>query len=185
MLVLPFANMSALEGQDLNTRCPVCGRIFVAGTVEPEASGVLTTALTDWLRTQTDYDLVVADQAQQQSVGYLPQGGPVTVDRQTLVQAGRNSGTDAVLAGYVYRYRERIGRKYSASSPASVAFGMHLIRVADGVSVWQGHYEETQGRLLDNMYQLGTFLQRRGQWVSAEAMARYGLNQILANFPRS
>ena len=185
VLVMPFVDMSTFETEDRNTRCPICGRMFVGGTVEPDASGVLTAHLTEWLRANTNYELVFSDQSNRKSSSVVSQNGRLAADRAMLVEAGRESKTDAVLVGYLYRYRERIGAKYSASSPASVAFSMHLIQVADGRSVWQGHYDETQGTLLENLFQLGTFLQRKGQWVTAEDMAVVGLDQILANFPKS
>jgi hypothetical protein len=185
ILVVPFVDMSTFAGEDLNTRCPICGRMFVAGKVEPDAAGLLTADLTEWLRANTNYEIVFSDQSKQQISSALSQNGRLSADLRMLAEAGRESGADAVLVGYVYRYIERVGGKYSASSPASVAFGMHLIRVDDGRSVWQGHYDETQGTLLENLFQLGTFLQRKGQWVTAEEMARDGLDQILANFPKS
>jgi hypothetical protein len=185
ILVVPFADMSAFAGENLDARCPICGRMFVAGKVAPDATRVLTADLTEWLAANTNYEIIFSDQSKLQIASALSQNGRLSADLGTLMQAGRESETDAVLVGYVYRYVERVGDKYSASAPASVAFGVHLIRVPDGRSVWQGHYDETQGTLLENLFQLGTFLRRKGQWITAEEMAREGLDQTLASFPKS
>jgi len=84
----------------------------------------------------------------------------------------------------VYRFRERVGKGFSAESPASVAFDLNLIRVTDARTVWSGSFDETQQTLGQNLFQLGTFLSRGGRWVTAKDMATDGLKNMLKKFPK-
>ncbi len=74
-----------------------------------------------------------------------------------MADRGRRHGADGVLVGFVYRYKERVGKAYGVESPASVAFDIHLIRVADGRTIWSAHFDETQQSLGDNLFKLGSF----------------------------
>ena len=38
ILVLPFEDMSVVSEENLNTRCPVCGRVFFSGAVNRNAT---------------------------------------------------------------------------------------------------------------------------------------------------
>ena len=76
-----------------------------------------------------------------------------------------------------------MGTEYAVSSPASVAFDLHLIRVKDGRVLWSGHFDETQRPLSDNLFHLGAFLQRKAKWVTAKEMAVSALENMLKTFP--
>ncbi|MBW2247657.1 MAG: hypothetical protein JRF62_10810, partial [Deltaproteobacteria bacterium] len=83
----------------------------------------------------------------------------------------------------IFRFRERVGGKYSVDLPASVAFDIHLIRVSDGRLLWNDHFDETQRPLSENLFQLGPFLQRKARWITANEMAVSGLKDVLKSFP--
>ncbi len=108
---------------------------------------------------------------------------PLFAEHQALIAAGRAAKTDLVLAGYIFRFKQRIGTHYSVQSPASVAFGIHLINVADGSSIWYGHYDETQQSLSENLFRLRLFFKRKLQWITAEDMAIAALDELLETFP--
>ena len=105
-------------------------------------------------------------------------------ERKLLVMVGSELGADAILAGKVYRFIERDGTDYSIKSPASVAFDMMLIRVSDGRTLWTGHFDETQQSLFENIYQWGSFVKRKGKWITAEQLAIDGLNSMFRTFPK-
>jgi hypothetical protein len=63
---------------------------------------------------------------------------------------------------------------------ASVAFGIHFIRVADGRLIWVGHFDETQHSLSKNLFKLATFVRRGGGWLTAEQLATFGLRETMA-----
>jgi hypothetical protein len=99
-----------------------------------------------------------------------------------VVAAGRALDADAVLVGHIYRYIERVGGNLSVESPASVAFDLHLVRTSDGHVLWTGYFDETQKTLMEDMFDIGSFFQREGKWVTAEQMASTGLHNIMETF---
>lgn len=185
ILVVPFKDMSRISGDTMDTRCPVCGRVFMTGEVTDNAVDFLTTQTTALLKTHTGYRLVL-EQPTDSSLKDLYSANPTSnAPRQALMEKGRENQTDMVLLGLVYQFKERVGTGYSVKSPASVTFGMHLIRVKDGRVIWSAHFNETQKSLGDNLFQLGSFLSRGGRWVTAEELATSGLEEIFKKFPNT
>ena len=90
---------------------------------------------------------------------------------------------DGIVVGYVYRFRERKGYPYSVKRPASVAFEIHLVRVKDGAIVWRGNFDKTQTSLMENLLQMSWFFREGGQWVTAEELAREGVERLLDTYP--
>ena len=184
ILVVPFKDMSRIPGDTMDTRCPVCGRVFITGEVTDNAVDFLTTQTTALLKTYTGYRLV-PEKPTDSSFKQLYSANPTSnAPRQALIAKGRENQTDVVLLGLVYRFKERVGTGYSVETPASVAFDMHLIRVKDGRIIWSAHFNETQRSLGDNLFQLGTFLSRGGRWVTVEELAASGLEEIIRKFPK-
>ncbi len=177
--ILPFRDVSAVYGENKNIRCPICGKIFLTGEVAEAADHTLTDHMFYLLQERKDIQLVPIGQAQGVWGGLLSASKHTLSERELLINTGRALNVDAVMVGYLYRYRDRIGNQYSVDSPASVAFEIHLIRVSDGRLVWSGHFDETQRSLSENLFQIGTFLKRKARWVSAQEMAISGLENII------
>ena len=180
LLVLPFKDMSAIYGENVSVRCPLCGNVFVTGEVAEGADSVLTNRLFFLLSDRDDIELI--PQGKEQGVWSKLLSGRLS-ERSLIVETGSALGADAVLAGYIYRFRERIGTRYSVDLPASVAFDVHLVNVANGRIMWIGHLDETQQPLSDNLLQLGTFIKRKGTWITADEIAFSGLEEMLQKFP--
>jgi hypothetical protein len=185
ILVLPFTDIAAISDAAMDTRCPVCGRVFIAGEVADDAENILTNKLVSWLQSNTNYQLTVSPLKKASLSSGFSDNDTKAAAKGVLADLGRRHGANAVLVGFVYRFIERVGKGYGAESPASVAFDMHLIRVADGRTIWSAHFDETQKSLGDNLFQLGTFLSRGGRWLTAEELASSGLEKILEKFPKS
>jgi len=184
ILVLSFKELSDLSNDRSDIRSPVSGRVFVSGEVAGYASDLLTDHLVAWLRTHTRYTIITSGAPQIAGSVLSATGGTVMLNREELNRLGQQMGADAVLLNYVYRFKERVGKGFSAASPASVAFDMHLIRVMDGRLIWSANFDETQQSLGQNLYQLGSFISRGGRWITAEEMADTGLKKILEKFPK-
>jgi TolB-like protein len=184
ILVVPFQDMTRIPGNDVDTRCPVCGRVFISGEVADNATDFLTAQTTALLKRHSAYQLVF-EGLTDSSMDHLYSANPTANgSRQAFVEKGRENNADVVLLGLVYRFKERVGTGYSVELPASVAFGMHLIRVTDGRTLWSAHFDETQKALGDNLFQLGSFLSRGGRWVTVEELATSGLEEIFKKFPQ-
>jgi hypothetical protein len=182
LLILPVRDMSAVYGAGASARCLVCGNVVMTGEVAEGATEFLSDSLYSALESKGDFELVPPGQAQGVLSNLLYGDTGTLSERALLVKTGQALNADAVLAGYIYRFRERIGSRYAVKSPASVAFDIHLIRVADGRVLWSGQFNETQKSLSENLLGLETFLKRKASWVTAREMAQAGLEDILQSF---
>ena len=94
-------------------------------------------------------------------------------------ELGKALSLDAVIVGKVRVYRERDGQKYGAI-PAAVGFDVQIINAKDGVVVWMGDYFEEQKSFTEDFKGM---LERGGQWVTAETLARSGVKRVLERLP--
>ena len=185
ILVLPFNDVTMMSGDTTDTRCPVCGRVLITGEVAAGAANYLTHQSIALLKQHTGYQ-VVFDRSVRGSPGALYSADKTTAAvKKAFADKGRDNDADVVLVGFVYRFRERVGKGYGVESPASIAFEIHLMRVVDGRTIWSAHLDETQESLGNNLFQLGSFLSRGGRWLTAEELAMSGLEKIFEKFPKS
>ncbi len=178
ILVLPFKDMTDIYGDDVTIRCPVCGKIFFSGRVEEGAENILTEHLVSFLNKHTSFQVIPPEQAQG-SISIRLQKNEKILQRKMLAEIGRTLDADAVMAGSIYRYRERVGKKYSVITPASAAFDIHLIDASSGGILWSGDLDETQVSLSENFLEINRFIQRKGRWITAEELASTGLKEML------
>jgi hypothetical protein len=183
VLVLPFENMAWLHGSDVNVRNPLTGRVFMTGPTAEGTDRLLADILMDALGRQTGFQTVPSKEAYAilealKSSGRDTRSNPLKL----LAQTGRMMNADLVVKGYLYRFKERVGRDYSAESAASVAFDVYLIDCAGQKVVWSGFFDETQQALADDLRYIGTFFQRKARWITAEEMARDAMNEMFEGF---
>jgi len=182
LLVVPFGIAS--EGYQVGStaRCSMCGTIFITGPSAPGDDRYMTNQLLAYLQAKTDYTLIppgagagVRAQILSESVN-MP-------ERDLLLEMGRKLGADAVVSGKIFRFQKRVGTSYSVETPASVAFSMYLLRVADGHMMWAGNFDETQRPLSEDLLQISTWAKRGARFLTAEELAQSGLNKVMAAFP--
>jgi len=103
--------------------------------------------------------------------------------RSLAVRLGKELKADHIIAGTVWRYRERTGTARASAGPASVAFVVYIIDVADGRRLWKGSHFETQKPLSESIFEARTFFKRGARWLSVAELARYGVDEIVEQFP--
>ncbi|MFP4347503.1 MAG: hypothetical protein ACOC23_08745 [Thermodesulfobacteriota bacterium] len=182
ILVVSFKNIPKTAGAGLSVRCPLSGKTFLTGGVTEEAKAFLNRELRDRLQGREEFKFISPEEMSDLQSESLSENGDILPEQNLLTAMGRKLGADAVLAGHIYRFQERVGGKYSVESAASVAFDLHLLRVSDGRVLWTGAFDETQKALTDDLFELSSFLERDGQWVTADQMAQAGLEKILSAF---
>ena len=106
-----------------------------------------------------------------------------TAPLNAIREVGAHLGADAVIAGHIYRWREREGTEYAVNRAASVAFDLNLIKSGDGALLWKAKYDKTQKSLFENALDISTFVQSRGRWIKVEKLARMGLDKLFAAMP--
>ncbi|MBC8200079.1 MAG: hypothetical protein ISS67_06195 [Desulfobacterales bacterium] len=183
LLILPFKNLSGIYGENVSLRCPLCGNVFMTGEVIDNAEDFLTQSLISLMESRKGVELIPSAQAQGVWSEMLSRDEDRLSDRDQIVETGRTLGADAVMAGYVYRFKERIGTGYSVDSPASAAFDVHLVDVASSRILWTGRFDETQRSLSENLFKIVAFLKRKGAWVTVDKMAVSALEDMLQTFP--
>lgn len=179
VLVLPFKDLTRTYGTEGIIRCPLTGSFFVAGDVPKEAPDILTGFMKDHLSDHTDFRLSFGLAYPENIHATASRDFKLYSERELIIKAGKEKNVEAVITGFIFRYKERIGNSYSVESPASVAFGIHMLRISDGRSLFFGHFDETQHSLSENLFKIGTFIKRKASWITAEEMARTGMNDML------
>ncbi len=187
--IVVFGFRSALErGTSPDViRSPVSGEAFTAQPIPEGPVELMTDRLFQRVSRAGRYDLVSPDQARG-VYSSLVSTHPTMDEIDILQRIGKAFSADAVLAGYVYRWRERVGTGYAVKTPASVAFDLYLIRPEDGSPLWKGRFDMTQRSLSENLLDMDTFLEGGGKWMTAEQLAGMGLGRLLQRLdgkPRS
>lgn len=184
LLILPFKNITDMYGEAEIGRCPLCGVTFLTGKVPDSALILMTKHLVSWLKQYTDFELVTLTSGEVLLPDFIFGAKKKIHAAKLIVETGRKYGADAVAAGYIYRFDQRVGNRYSVDSPASIAFGIHIVDVETGRVLWAAHFDEKQHALSDNLLDIGTFIKRKAGWVTAEEMAVSGLEEKLKTLPK-
>jgi hypothetical protein len=183
LVVLPLKDMVSIYGEGVSVRSPLSGKVFMTGKMSQGANEIIESHIISLLRARDDCIVVPTSQAQGVLSGLLRDYENTLSDRTIAVKTGISLDVDAVVLGYIYRFSQRIGKRYSAEFPASVAFDIYLIEVKAGRILWHGYFDETQRPLSDDLFQLGTFLKRKGSWITAKEMALSALDEMFLTFP--
>ncbi len=183
VLLLHFQDMAALYGPFRNIRSPIDGRVFISGPVDDKALGFMDAKLEILLRDKDAHTLITAERSRDIFTALPGRNEEKLPERRLWVEVGRVLGADAVLGGFIYRFKNRTGKDYGVDDAASVAFDLHLIRVSDGRIQWSGRVDETQQPLSNDLFQLGKFISRGGKWVTSREMARDELDALVSEMP--
>jgi len=180
--VVPFSRVAPEDIKAGAVRCPLCNTITRAEESPAGSEAKVEQIFSKRLGGSKQFDLIPMERVdgifRRVSADYLK--APLA---EVLQKAGKELEADGIVMGYVDRFRERKGYPYSAQRPASVAFEIHLVRVKDGVIVWRGIFDKTQTPLMENLLLISWFYRVRGQWVTAEALAEEGMEELLKTFP--
>jgi hypothetical protein len=158
-------------------RSPISGAVFMASPIPEDVVNAMTTEL---FQRFSDKGLSLVSPNQARGVYLNIIAGDLGFDDlEILIKIGNAFSADAVLVGYLYRWREREGADYGVTSPASVAFELYLIRPHDGSILWKGRFDKTQRSLSENVFDVQNFLKSGGKWLTAKKWALLGLERLL------
>ena len=163
-------------------RSPFSGAVFMAQPVPVDVPGKITSWLFDRIRENKRYEMIGPNQAKGAFASIVSSDQEIS-DREVFVRIGQSFSADAVIVGYIYRWREREGTNYSVSRPASVAFDLYLIEPEEGIILWGDKFDKTQKSLSENILDVGTFLKGKGRWMTADELAELGMSELLNKSP--
>jgi hypothetical protein len=181
--VAPFQQIVPEGTESGGVRCPICGSVFTATKAAGRPEAVVEAHFLEQLQKSKPKLSIISGERVAGVYRQVSTSSLKTPLRQVLQDVGRELGAEGIVAGYVYRFRERKGESYTVERPASVAFEIHLLRVEDGVLVWRGAFDRTQSSLMEDLLQILSFYREKGRWVTAEELAEEGLEQVLKTFP--
>ncbi len=182
--VLPMDRATTKPASERPT-CNIGGKsLYTSSYVTPEAAQKVTDIL---------YSLILKDKrfkpvTQGQCMGLLNailQRKVNPSELRILRSFGKQLDADAILYGKLYRFRERVGSKYAAEVPASVAFSLILVRVSDGRVLWRYSFDETQQALTENLFNWKFYKSEGMRWVTAEELAAYGLKRAIEELEKA
>jgi hypothetical protein len=180
ILVRPFHHIDDIEVEPVIIDCKLCRQRHAFEPVATDDAVFLSTRLEELLNLDGTYQTIFDDQAKLRSSEFkydsLVQDDLSTIIRTEAVPRD----VDAILLGYIFRFRERVGKSYAIESPASVALSLFLVSLDDGQVIWHSHYEETQEALFSNLLTFGKFIKRKARWVTARELATEALEDMLA-----
>lgn len=90
---------------------------------------------------------------------------------------------NTVLETTLRRYKDRVGGKFFANDPASVAFDFRLIAIPEGTVLCSGTFDEVQQSVMENLFNFKTATERGFTWVTAEQLMREGLRARFSECP--
>ena len=179
--VISFQALVPAAGETKIVFCPICKTGATGGEVQRGAEKIVEEIFMDKLGSIEGIKIIPAEKVQKIHKKIF--SGKTDHAAANLQKVGRESGADFLAVGYVYRYEERIGYRYSAEHPASVVFEIHLINTADGRSVWRGFFDKTQKSLMENVLDAFSFFRGGAQWVTARQLTGLGMDDIFETFP--
>jgi hypothetical protein len=181
--VAPFQQIAPEEAMSGAVRCPLCGMIINAKESPGSPEAIVETAFLDQLDKKRPKFTVIAGERVAGVFRRISADSLTAPLRQVLKDVGNELGAEGIVAGYVYRYRERKGVSYAVEQPAAVAFDIHLLRVSDGVLVWRGAFDKEQSSLMEDLLQFASFYRGKGKWLTAQELTEDGIDQLLNTFP--
>jgi TolB-like protein len=105
-----------------------------------------------------------------------PEGG---YNESLAVSVGKALEADLVILGVVVRHEDRVGGRFSVDKPASVAFSVAVINVAEGRAVWKARFDKAQKDLFSDVLDIRTFVRGGMTWQTASQLADMGVEDML------
>lgn len=183
LAVMPFIKGHDPQNLGQTLSCPFSRFCYEEMGLEEGADATMTRLLQGMLKTRQTEQLVPLEDVQRVYEGLRFDRAKDT-PLQVATLLGRRLNARHVIVGNVWRFRERVGTSFSVETPASVAFALYLVDVESGTSVWEADFNETQKPLSENLLEAGEFFRRGAKWLTAEELARSGLEKVLEKYPQ-
>jgi len=171
LAILPFL-VERVENPEKGVLCPVCKGVRRSGEIMPGSQNTLTDLLYTRMEANGTFQIIAQKKVEETLLPSL-----------SSIQTGKKLEADFIFIGYVFRFEERMGSSLGVERPASVSFDLHLFRLSDEKMVWMGKFDETQRPLSENLFKIGSFIRRKGSWLTAAELASVGMDEMLGKLP--
>jgi TolB-like protein len=170
------------EDKSSTAQCPICGNVNSSGSIVKGSEKIIEEIFIDKLRDLKNVEII----PQERAAGVYRRVYADSLKKpfsQIIKTVGSELQADVLVAGFVYRYRERVGYDYSTEHPASVTFEIHLISVKNGHTLWRGIYDKEQKSLMEDVFQVSSFFKGGAKWLTARQLTKLGVDEIFKTFP--
>lgn len=178
--VVAFQPLVAKEGSTV--LCPLCGVRLYGGKIMDGAEKIVEDVFVDKLNEFYEIEIIPSEKVQN-ACKKVPSGKVKESSLDNFKKIGKELKADYLAVGYVYRFVERVGYRYSSEHPASVAFEIHLVKIDDGSSVWRGFFDKTQKSLTENILDISSFLKGGAKWLTARQLTEQGMEEVFETLP--
>jgi TolB-like protein len=180
--IISFQSIPSEEGAGNTVFCPLCGIGSSRGKILEGSEKIVEEVFVDRLSKIKGIELVPSEKVQgvYKRISSEKLKGTFV---ENLKKVGKELGADYLAIGYVYRYVERVGYKYSSARPASVIFEVHLVDTSDGSIIWRGFFDKTQKSLMEDIFQIASFFKGGAKWITARQLTEQGMDEVFKTFP--
>ena len=180
--VLPFfkGRRSTDTGETLI--CPICELSFKSENIKDSADRAITSYVQEALERRYRDKVIFLDEVSR-VFQEIPRDDTKDTPRSLAQKAGEALGADLMIAGTVWRYRDRVRDPMGPGRGASVAFDMYLMEVPSGRALWKVKFDETQRPLTEDIRGAKGLIKKGVRWLSADELARYGVEEVFKRFP--
>ena len=182
LAVMPFFKGSSGYSITQSLVCPVCELIYDPESLSPDCDKVLTRYVQEAVEKKFGAR-VLPQPLVAKTYAQIPLNDLQDTALGLSQKVGKLLGADFMAVGSVWKYRERVGGARSVSSPASVAFALHLVEVQSGNIIWSKSFAQTQRSLFENILDAKAFFDQGARWLTADELASYGVKEIIKEFP--
>lgn len=95
---------------------------------------------------------------------------------------GRKAKVDMLIIPQAYYWQDRQGGELGVDSPAAVMLDFFMLDIKNKRMAARSRFEEQQESLSDNFFGIGKFFSRGGKWITAEQLAKEGMEKALKEF---
>lgn len=180
--VMPFFKGSFGSSITESVVCPVCDLTYDPRSLSADCDKVLTRYVREALEKKHG-DRVLSQPLVAKTYAELPLDDRRDTPLSLSQKVGKLLGANLMTVGTVWKYRERAGGASAVSSPASVAFALHLVDVESGKVLWSKSFVQTQRSLSENILNAKAFFEQGAKWLTADELASFGVKEIFKEFP--
>lgn len=182
MAVIPFQAILAKAETGNSVICPLTGAVYFGGKIAADGQKVAEELFIEKMKDFKEVEIIPQDRVEAVYKRVQTESWKMPL-LETLKKTGVELDADVIVAGYVFRYAERIGYDYSVEKPASVAFAIYFINSRNGNKVWRGVFDKTQKSLMEDVLQIASFYKGGGKWLTVRQLTKQGMDQVFDNFP--
>ena len=165
-----------------NLSCNVCQLVYDPNGLDPDAVYYLANFTQDVLKERFGRKVVPLKESLD-TYREMPKDDIKDTIQTRAQMLGGKLNANLIVAGNVWRYKDKVGGSRGVQSPSSVAFAIYLIEVSSGKLLWKSAFSETQKSLSENVLEARSFFKRGAKWLTANELAQFGVKELFEKFP--